>query len=65
MGQKQKKTMLLDAKLLDEARRALGVRTETEAVTRLLEEAVRRRHFAESLEELARLGPFDASRIED
>lgn len=57
--------VLLDAKLLEEARQALGVRTETEAVTRLLEEAVRRRHFADSLEALACLGPFDTARIED
>ncbi len=56
--------MLLDPKLLDEARRAVGARTATETVTRLLEEAVRRRRFVRGLRAAARLGPFDWSRVD-
>jgi Arc/MetJ family transcription regulator len=60
----QKKTLNLDQALLDEARAALGVRTETEAVHRALELLVRRRRQEIGFREFLKLGPLDASRIE-
>lgn len=59
----KKKTFLLSQELLDEARRVADARTETEAITRALEDLVRRHRFVQSLEEMARLGPFDVERI--
>ncbi|HVA63136.1 MAG TPA: type II toxin-antitoxin system VapB family antitoxin [Terriglobales bacterium] len=60
----RKKTMLLDQALLDQARRLLGARNDTEAVKQALEEVVRRQRFIEGLERLARLGPIDTTRID-
>ena len=61
----RKKTLRLDQALLDSARRALGVRTETDAVTRALEAVVRRERQAQALGLLASLGPVDSARIDD
>ncbi len=61
----RKKTLRLDQALLDSARRALGVRTETDAVTRALEAVVRRERQAQALGVLASLGPVDSARIDD
>ena len=63
-GSPQKKTLNLDQVLLDEARVALGVRTETEAVHRALELIVRRSRQERGFREFLKLGPIDASRIE-
>lgn len=60
----RKKTLLLDQALLDRARRALGARTETDAVTQALEAVVRRERQVEWLRRLSELGPIDADRIE-
>lgn len=60
----RKKTLLLDQQLLDRARQALGVRTETDAVTRALEAVLRREQQVEGLRALAALGPIDATRID-
>ena len=61
----RKKTLRLDQELLDRARRALGVRTETEAVARALEAVVRRDQQVQGLRALAALGPIDTKRIDD
>lgn len=61
----RKKTLRLDQALLDSARRALGVRTETDAVTRALEAVVRRERQVQALAVLAALGPVDAERVDD
>lgn len=60
----RKKTLRLDQELLDRARQALGVRTETDAVTQALEAVVRRQQQVEGIRLLASLGPIDASRID-
>ncbi len=60
----QKKTLNLDQGLLDEARLALGARTETEAVLKALEHVVRRSRQEAGFREFLKLGPLDASRIE-
>ncbi len=60
----RKKTLRLDQELLDRARQALGVRTETDAVTRALEAVVRRQQQVEGIRLLASLGPIDVSRID-
>lgn len=60
----QKKTLRLDQELLDRARQALGVRTETDAVTQALEAVVRRQQQIEGIRLLASLGPIDPARIE-
>jgi len=60
----RKKTLRLDQDLLDRARQALGVRTETDAVTRALEAVVRRQQQIEGIRLLASLGPIDADRID-
>ena len=61
----QKKTVRLDQNLLDEARRALGARTETEVITHALEAVVQRERQAEGLRTLASFGPIDERRISD
>ncbi len=61
----RKKTLRLDQDLLDRARRALGARTETDAVTRALEAVVRREQQVQGLRTLAALGPINAARIVD
>lgn len=63
-GSGRKKTLRLDQDLLDRARQALGVRTETDAVTQALEAVVRRQQQVEGLRLLATLGPIDARRID-
>lgn len=63
-SERSKKTLMLDQRLLDRARRALGVRTETEAITQALEAVLRRERQIEGLRGLAALGPIDASRID-
>jgi hypothetical protein len=60
----RKKTLRLDQELLDRARQALGVRTETDAVTRALEAVVRRQQQVEGIRLLASLGPVDVTRID-
>lgn len=60
----RKKTLRLDQDLLDRARQALGVRTETDAVTQALEAVVRRQQQIEGIRLLASLGPVDAARID-
>lgn len=59
----RKKTLRLDQELLDRARQALGVRTETDAVTQALQAVVRRQQQVEGIRLLASLGPIDAVRI--
>jgi Arc/MetJ family transcription regulator len=54
----------LDQELLDRARQALGVRTETDAVTQALEAVVRRQQQIEGVRLLASLGPIDSTRID-
>ena len=63
-ARRRKKTLVVDQQLLDQARVALGVRTETETVMRALELVVQREEQAQGLEELAKLGPIDAARID-
>ena len=60
----RKKTLRLDQGLLDRARQALGVRTETDAVTQALEAVVRRQQQVEGIRLLASLGPIDSARID-
>lgn len=60
----RKKTLRLDQDLLDQARRALGARTETDAVTQALEAVVRRERQAQGIRALGSLGPIDITRIE-
>lgn len=60
----RKKTLRLDQDLLDRARQALGVRTETDAVTQALQAVVRRQQQVEGIRLLASLGPIDAARID-
>jgi hypothetical protein len=59
-----RKTLLLDQSLIDEAREALGARTDSEAITQALEAIVRREAQIRGVRALATLGPFDASRID-
>jgi len=61
----RKKTLRLDQGLLDRARQTLGVRTETDAITRALEAVVRRGQQVQGLRALASLGPIDMARIDD
>jgi hypothetical protein len=63
-GERSKKTLLLDQRLLDRARQALGARTETEAVTQALEAVLQREQQIQGLRALAALGPIDATRID-
>ncbi len=63
-GRKRKKTLLLDQALLDGARKALGVRTETEAVSRALEAVLRRRQQVEGIRALATGSPIDPTRVD-
>ncbi len=63
-GRERKKTLLLDQALLDGARKALGVRTETEAVSRALEAVLRREQQVEGIRELATGGPIDPTRVD-
>lgn len=63
-GRGRKKTLVLDQALLDEARVALGARTETDAVTRALEAVVRRGQQVEGIRVLARLRSLDPSRLD-
>src|SRR2546423_1669943 len=58
----RKKTLMLDQDLLDQAREALGARTETDTVMRALEDAVRRRRQIEGIRALARWGRSDRRR---
>ncbi len=60
----RKKTLRIDQGLLDRARQALGVRTETAAVTQALEAVLRREQQIQGIRALAILGPIDARRID-
>ncbi|MBI4421219.1 MAG: type II toxin-antitoxin system VapB family antitoxin [Gemmatimonadetes bacterium] len=60
----RKKTLRIDQGLLDRARQALGVRTETAAVTQALEAVLRREQQIQGIRTLAALGPIDARRID-
>lgn len=59
----RKKTLLISQDLLDRARQALGVRTETDTVTRALEAVVQRERQIEGVRRLAAIGPIDGKRI--
>jgi len=48
-------TITIDDALLDRAKEALGARTRAAAIRAALEEAVRRRRLAETLEQLGQL----------
>jgi len=61
---RRKKTMLLDQRLLDRARRALGASTDTDAVTQALELVVQRQKQVEGILQLGRFGPIDPSLID-
>jgi hypothetical protein len=63
-GRGRKKTLLLDQALLDRARQALGVRTETDTVRQALEAVVRREQQVQGIRALATLGPIDPARID-
>lgn len=60
----RKKTLLLDQRLLDRARHALGARTETDTVTQALEAVIRREHQVQGIRALATLGPIELARID-
>ena len=51
----------LDTKLADEAKRALGVKTRTEAVHRALEEIVKLKAFKQTMERYGGKGSFAGS----
>jgi hypothetical protein len=51
MSQKVGKHYLLDPKLIQEARLALGLRTETETIEHALEETIQRAKFARLVKE--------------
>ena len=57
--------MRLDQALLDEAKRALGTDSETEAVTLALQRIVHNARVADGLRAIAGRGMFDESRIND
>jgi hypothetical protein len=63
-GRGRKKTLLLDQALLDRARQALGVRTETDTVRQALAAALRREQQVQGIRTLATLGPIDPARID-
>ena len=56
MATKRRTSVLLDDALLKKARRALRVSSNTEAITRALEDAVTNREIARSLRALIRHG---------
>lgn len=60
-----RKNMRLDQALLDEARAALGVADETEAVTIALQRVVNNRRVADGIRALGGRRAVDASRIDD
>lgn len=60
-----KKTLRLDQNLLDRARRALGLRTETDTVTQALEAVVKREEQSQGIRRLSRLKSFHPERIDD
>ena len=60
-----RKNMRLDQALLDEAREALGVADETEAVTIALQRVVNNRRVAEGIRALGGRRAVDASRLDD
>lgn len=60
----RKKTLQLDQRLLDRARRALGVKTETAAVTQALEAVVLREAQAAGIRRLGEIGPIDPDRVD-
>ncbi|MFI5245450.1 MAG: type II toxin-antitoxin system VapB family antitoxin [Gemmatimonadales bacterium] len=60
---RRRKTLDLDQRLLDEARAALGARTETDAVHDALERVVQNRRFADGLRALAGRRLVDRRRI--
>jgi hypothetical protein len=63
-GRGRKKTLLLDQALLDRARQALGLRTETDTVRRALEAVLRREQQVQGIRAVAGLGPIDPARID-
>lgn len=60
----RKKTLRIDQRLLDRARQALGVRTETAAVPQALEAVLRREQQIQGIRALTALGPVDPRRID-
>jgi hypothetical protein len=63
-GRGRKKTLQLDQALLDRARKALGVRTDTDTVRQALEAVLRREQQVQGIRALAGLGPIDPARID-
>lgn len=63
MAAKRKKTILLDPELVETVRRFYGVRTETEAITRALQDIGHRQEHLDFIQALRKAGPFDRSRI--
>jgi hypothetical protein len=63
-GRGRKKTLLLDQALLDRARQALGLRTETDTVRRALEAVLRREQQVQGIRAVAGLGPIDPAWID-
>jgi len=60
----RKKTLRIDQRLLDRVRQALGLRTETAAVTQALEAVLRREQQIQGIRALTALGPIDPRRID-
>lgn len=60
-----RKNMRLDQALLDSAKRALGTKSETEAVTLALQRVVNNARVAAGLRALGGTGGIDPSRIDD
>ena len=60
-----RKNLRLDQALLDEAKRALGTESETEAVTIALQRVVDKRRFIDGFLSIAGRRMFDESRIND
>jgi hypothetical protein len=56
MGTKRRTSVLLNERLLRRARKTLRASTNTEAITRALEEVLHRREIESSLGELIRKG---------
>ncbi len=54
----KKKTYNLNEDLIEQARRILDAKTETEAIRKALEKAVENRQIEESLDQLLRKGRF-------
>jgi len=54
----RKKTYILDSRVVKEARRALGAKTDAEAIQKALQKAVVDREIEDALDTLLRKGRF-------